>query len=288
MPAVAQATVDAIGIGVQKSATSWLFRCLVEHPDLRGSILEESDKELNFFNHHWEKGFDWYEGHFRVGPWRNLEFSTLYFPDRNVPERIRGYNPEVRLILCLRNPVERAISQHRHEIRRGRVDGERVDFWEAARRNPAYVEQGLYAAHMERWLEHFDLDRFHVIEYDRVRAEPDGVLRDAFAFLDVAPGFEPSTTEERVNVSRVHGNGPIRAALSMGVSGARFVLGERLTRRIGASPLGAPIQGHRYVEVERRAILPEGSEERHRVAELFRPDLVRLGVLLGRDFSHWT
>ena len=89
-----------MGIGVQKSATSWMFRSVVEHPELRGSVVDGGDKELNFFDHRYEYGYEWYESPFLEGSWRNVEFSVLYFHDRNVPARIRRYNPHGLLLLC--------------------------------------------------------------------------------------------------------------------------------------------------------------------------------------------
>ena len=100
--------VELIGIGVQKAATSWLFQCLADHPEI-GVALEgrPTRKELNFFNRFWERGYGWYDDNFEPGR-KNMEFSVLYFHDRNVPERVHQYNPDARLLLCLREPAARA------------------------------------------------------------------------------------------------------------------------------------------------------------------------------------
>jgi hypothetical protein len=279
--------VSAIGIGVQKAATSWLFRCLAQHPDLRGAQRDERDKELNFFNHNYEYGYDWYEPHFESGPWQNLEFSVLYFHDANVPGRVKEYNPDARLLLCLRNPVDRAISQHRHEIRKGRLPSRETAFWDALTRNPSYIEQGRYADHLERWLEHFELTQFHIVEYDQIREEPDQVLQRAFRFLGVDPTFRPSLTNERVNRSLVQGDGLIRSALGFAGRSVRLLAGDALTERMKDTRLGTRLQEYRYVEVGGRGELAAGTEERARLAACFRSDLQRLGQLLDRDYGHW-
>lgn len=279
--------VEVIGIGVQKAATSWLFRCLTQHPELRGSKLEGGDKELNFFNRYHEYGYDWYESRFEVGAWKNVEFSVLYFHDRNVPERIRAYNPDARLLLCLRNPVERAISQYRHEIRHGRIDYKPGGFWDAVARNPSYVEQGLYASHLERWLEYFDPGRILALDYDEIRRKPEEVLQSTFHFLGVASDFRPSLVHSRMNRSVVRGGGASRTMLHLLAGGLRVVLGRRVLKGLRRTRLAEPLQRYRYVEVDGRDELPPGSDDRKMFAELFKGDLGRLEGLLGRDYGHW-
>src|SRR3989339_1804269 len=104
--------VDIIGIGVQKSATTWLYTCLSEHPEIRCS----SKEEMNYFDDSlsYSKGFEWYHAHFKFGAWKTAEYSPTYFYDKNVPARIHTYNPDSKLILSLRNPIERAFSHYRH------------------------------------------------------------------------------------------------------------------------------------------------------------------------------
>jgi len=279
--------VEVIGIGVQKAATSWLFRCLTQHPELRGSNREGGDKELNFFNRYHEYGYDWYENHFEGGGWKNVEFSVLYFHDRNVPERIKAYNPDARLLLCLRNPVERAISQYRHEIRHGRIEYKPGGFWDAVARNPSYVEQGLYAAHLERWLEHFDGGQLLILDYDEIRRNPGQVLESAFHFLGVASDFSPSLAHSRMNRSVIRGGGAPRRILHIFAGGLRLVLGPRVVKGLRRTRLARPLQRYRYVEVEGQDELPRGSDDRKMFAELFKGDLGRLEGLLGRTYGHW-
>jgi len=132
---VLESKVDFIGVGVQKAATSWIFQCLLEHPEIPAG----SDKETNFFNFRYSFGYPWYQSKFQFGEWKAGEFSTLYFVDKNVPERIHRYNPKVKLILSERDPVERAFSQHQREIRRNRLPKELYDFKLAVQFNPTYT-----------------------------------------------------------------------------------------------------------------------------------------------------
>ena len=61
----------------------------------------------------------------------------------------------MKLILFLRNPLDRLISNHKHEIRVSHLAGNELSVEFGLMNNPSYVEQGLYATHLERWLEYF-------------------------------------------------------------------------------------------------------------------------------------
>lgn len=154
-------SVDFIGIGAQKCATTWIFFNLIKHPKIRDSQLS-SNKEINFFNHFYYKGTDWYDRQFHFGDWLVGESSPLYFCEPSVPVRIKQYNPEIKLLLSLRNPVDRAYSQHRHEVMRNRLGGDKIIFENALPGNPSYIEQGLYATHLSHWLEHFPKERIFI------------------------------------------------------------------------------------------------------------------------------
>src|SRR5690606_3039954 len=103
--------VDFLGLGVQKAATTWLFRMLAAHPDI--FMARAQDKDLRFFSAYYDRGLVWYERHFAAaGPRRCGEFSTSYFYSKDAPERVFRYHPGIRLLLSLRDPVERLISHH--------------------------------------------------------------------------------------------------------------------------------------------------------------------------------
>ena len=113
--------VDFIGIGVQKSATTWMYSMLTSHPEIKGAKGGLKNKEVNFFNRSYFLGFDWYNNKFEFGDHIVGEFSTLYFPECSVPERVYKYNPDIKLILIVRNPIDRAFSQHKFQFMKNRL-----------------------------------------------------------------------------------------------------------------------------------------------------------------------
>jgi Sulfotransferase domain len=118
------AGVDFVGVGAQRSGTSWLYACLYEHPGICAPI-----KELHFFSRerNYERGLDWYLGHFDRCPPGAVrgEFSTSYLYAPEAAGRIRAAFPEVRIMMSLRNPVARAYSQYRNAIVAGEIGKER-------------------------------------------------------------------------------------------------------------------------------------------------------------------
>lgn len=279
--------VDIIGIGVQKAATTWIFRCLAEHPEIRTATLDGPNKELNFFNHEYERGYAWYHRGFAFGPWKTLEFSTLYFHDRNVPPRLARYNPRARLLLALRNPIDRAFSHHKHEIRRKRLPRELYDFWAALEQNPAYVEQGLYATHLTRWLEHFPREQIHIVFYEDICARPAEVFRGILEFIGVDPTFLPGRLGERVNATVFRRNEELERLMRRSSRIIRRRLGETWVAAVKATGVPALVRAYSRKPVPEPEIPPPTEEDRARLARFFEDENARLARLLGRGFAHW-
>jgi hypothetical protein len=119
-------TIDFIGIGAAKCGTTWLAKCLEEHPDILMSS-GKSKKELLFFNNsesvdkfrdekvsYFDKGYSWYLKQFpdpEIGKIRG-EFTTLYLTDTDAAKRIKEFNPNVKIIAILRNPINMINSTH--------------------------------------------------------------------------------------------------------------------------------------------------------------------------------
>ena len=106
-----------LGIGAQKSATSWISKCLNEHPDICVAL----SKETHFFSDdkRFSQGIEHYKLYFTNCCNKNIhkgEYSTTYLFSKFAPQRICNMYPDVKLIVSLRNPVDRAISHIKHLI----------------------------------------------------------------------------------------------------------------------------------------------------------------------------
>lgn len=197
---------DFLVIGGQKCGTTYLYDRLQEHPDVRSALA----KEIDFFQVKYDKGPDWYRGHFRAAHQNGageLEAHPItgeasgYISYPEAPARIAAAMPDAKLIALLRNPVERAYS-HFHHVRRLGIeqvesfddaleldrsnDGSRYHF-----QRRTYLEKGLYAEQLEWWLDAFPSEQMLIFSSEQFYRDPTSVLKDVAAFLELTD-WEPA------------------------------------------------------------------------------------------------
>lgn len=204
---------DFLILGAQKCGTTSLYQYLVRHPQ----ILPAKEKETHFFDLRFHLGFDWYNTFFPAESFgRNLlvgEATPYYLFHPLVPERVYQFYPQMKLIVLLRNPVERAISHYYHEVRLGfeqlslpaaiaqeskRLQGE-VEKIISYRYYPSYyhqhysyVSRGLYLQQIQRWMAYFPRSQFCILPSETFFQNPQTTLDRVFAFLQL-PGCTIST-----------------------------------------------------------------------------------------------
>lgn len=182
--------VDVFLIGVPKAGTTWLAYTLDQHH----SITLSDPKEPNIIASHrgtfvrsneepnWEKFHTLFSG-----KGLKLDASIHAFACPYSPSRIKKKLPEAKFILCLREPVSRAFS-HWNMIQNTResVDND-VDWstFEKAWKDARLSDDSLYGSSMNRWLKEFDLDKFVIIDSDRLKSNPISALREIENFLEI-------------------------------------------------------------------------------------------------------
>ncbi|HEY9295730.1 MAG TPA: sulfotransferase domain-containing protein, partial [Phormidium sp.] len=162
---------DFIIIGAQKCGTTSLYEYLIQHPQ----ILAASKKEVHFFDLNFAKGVDWYRQQFKPVSQKSItgEASPYYIFHPLVPQRIYQLFPQVKLIVLLRNPVERAISHYYHEVRLGfedlgledaiaqepaRLEGETAKiladetYYSYNHQHYTYLSRGVYVEQLNNWM----------------------------------------------------------------------------------------------------------------------------------------
>ncbi|CAN5643343.1 hypothetical protein BH11ACT8_BH11ACT8_16270 [soil metagenome] len=205
-------TPSIIVVGAQRAGTTTLFRLLEAHPQLVRPTLS---KGTGYFDDGYDRSWHWYQGHFplrRPGPVPSagqpvtFECSGYYLFHPLAAARIASDLPDVRVVVLVRDPVERAFSAHRHELARGyetlpladalaaegiRTAGESVKlertpgYRSFAHRHHAYVQRGEYAHQVRRFRTALGADRVHVLDADLFFADP----RRQFAGLQQALGL---------------------------------------------------------------------------------------------------
>lgn len=216
-------------IGAQRSGTSSLYKYLEHHP----CVVPSLRKETHYFSLHYEKGPDWYRAHFpsewrravtrgRRGQVLTFESTPYYLFHPRAAVRAASVVPDARILVLLRNPVERAFSHYCHNVRHGR---EALSFEDALAAEPerlagevermmadgayrsrrharfSYVARGLYAEQLLAWMEQFPAERFMVVRSEDLFERTPDIYAEVLAFLGIPP-WQPKRFENFSYVNR--------------------------------------------------------------------------------------
>jgi hypothetical protein len=246
---------DFLIIGAARCGTTWLYECLKAHPEIYLPASKRPEPHFFMKQAEYARGLRYYSDRYFTDVGSALvagEASTSYLYRPYVAPRIARHLPDVKLIVILRNPVDRAFSNYIVSRRNGleTLPFSRAIREEAARlAHPqsdfereicpfAYIDRGRYHAQLACYLALFPRDRLHVLLFDDVVHEPAEVLRSTQAFLGVDPGFRPVQLPHRPNAADYEGDSP-------------------------------------------------GAEDRSYILDRLADDPASLARWLGRDLSHW-
>jgi hypothetical protein len=280
-------------IGAQKCATTWLARALEAHPE----VYTPEVKELHYFDlrERHQRGLDWYLAHFDAGeacaavgectpnylwvtdalPPELVElgfdpgrFGPAAFPEvnRDIPALVREVLPDLRLVVILRDPVERTVSAFYHHLRRRRLPP-----WsrilDVGHRH-GIVGMSFYESHLERWFACFERKRFLVLGFeDDVVARPEAALASVYRHLGVDDTFVPPGLGAKKNQRT---SGPFLYA--------NYVSPRAAAWTFQTFPALHDVRWPRVVVT---------TAERERLAQLFAPGIERLEHRIDRHFPNW-
>lgn len=190
-----------ICLGAHKSGTSWLFNCLFEHPE-----IDIHDKIDYFYSPKKRTlGVDWYKDHFRSSNQLSGELSTVYFFSEIAAQEIHTYNQEIKLIVLLRNPIDRAYSHYLQDLKMGHISKE-VSFVEALKKTPNMKLWGNYKRHLEVYKNLFPKTQLKIVLFDDIKQRPEEVIKEVLEFLEIETNFSPRTLNQKINPARVPKN----------------------------------------------------------------------------------
>jgi hypothetical protein len=183
-----------LAIGPGRTGTSWLHEALVGHVDLPFGV-----KETQYFNHMHGKGFEWYAWHFRYASGaRPVGEICPYFSHFEAPGRVGRELPGCRLIICFRDPVDRAYSNYKllraYAWARGSLE-------EVLESRPHLDEDNHYAEYLKLWFDACGRENALVTWYEDLAADPQRYLDQFCEFTGVEKFTAPavSTNGKRVN-----------------------------------------------------------------------------------------
>jgi sulfotransferase family protein len=231
---------DFVIVGAAKAGTTSLFEWLGQH----SFVAPACKKEVHFFDYNYFRGEDWYRKHFPSAaerdrfaaehgqPFITGEASPSYLSHHWAPQRLAALQPTARLLVTLRNPIDRAYSQFQmsrreHEeplqsfaeavaAEERRLNGERARMLTDRWYNSwpigcwSYLMRSRYAEQLERWLERFPREQFHFLTLEQLAADPQATLDRVHEFLGlpthtypqleamhVSPRYDSITASER-------------------------------------------------------------------------------------------
>ena len=284
--------------GAHKAGTTALYQMLAQHPELAG----HAQSELTFFaeDEEYAHGFDsraWRRYlPAQLGARRFVGKHVKLFYRREALARLRAHASEVRLVLVLRHPVERAYSAFWHARALGREelarfeDGlasedARVAAGRPAWHDTAYVRNGLYARALSDAFETFGRERVRVFLLEDLRARPLELARELYAALAVDAAFRPDLERGANRASAARSPGLAR--LMGGVFDSR-ALPKRAVRALLPDRVAVALRAG-FVRWNTRPFAPPplAAETRAALLARFRESNARVAELLGRDLAHW-
>lgn len=207
---------DFLILGAQKAGTTSLHAYLGAHPKIAPALA----KEIHFLDYNYARGEAWYRAHFptRLEKWRGAfqltgEGSPYYLFYPHAAWRAKQLMPHAKLLVLLRNPVDRAYSHYHHQVRLGletlsfedaiEQEAERLvgefekiladdEYYSFNYQNYSYLARGMYAAQLERWFKHFPREQFLILSSRDFLQQPAHELQRVLDFID-APRWQPQT-----------------------------------------------------------------------------------------------
>ncbi|XP_045476738.1 heparan sulfate glucosamine 3-O-sulfotransferase 3B1 [Harmonia axyridis] len=178
---------SALIIGVKKGGTRALLEFIRIHPDVRAA-----GSEIHFFDKNYIKGFQWYRSHMpsTLEGQQTIEKTPSYFITKEAPKRVNHMNPSTKLLVVVRNPVTRAISDYTQAAsKRPEMDKfESLVFINGTIGNLidtswGPIKLGMYARYLSRWLKYFPLSQFLFVSGERLIYDPAAELHRVQNFL---------------------------------------------------------------------------------------------------------
>ncbi len=206
---------DFIIIGAARCGTTSLYNYMISHPN----IISASQKELHFFDLNFNKGLSWYESKFFKDNNKEKNFSIgesspyyIYHP--YAPYRISKIIPDVKLIAMLRNPIDRAYSNHQYAVKmkvenlsfeeaitkeHERLEGELEkmqndeNYFSFNHQNFSYLTRGIYVDQLKTWYNLFSKQQILVIRSEDFYDDSNVITNQVFEFLGI-PKYKVHTS----------------------------------------------------------------------------------------------
>lgn len=292
--------IDFLGIGAMRCATTWISRCLEDHPDL---FIPPGLKEVHFFdkfrmNHqdkvkqrwNYEKGLNWYLDLFNDAQEDQLvgEYTPSYLTDPEAAGLIHQHFPETKLILSLRDPIARLKSHHQY-VRRNHpnIPDDLDEAIQTCNDTYHFLENGLYGKYLETYLQYFAPEQILILFFEDIHTKPKQVCQQLYTFLGVDSSYLPTVVTQRVNSSsEVKNRSVLRTMRFIKQTIKKSSWVRRNVESLGGVRFGRWINRLNQSQ-NSKATEHMKPDSRAKLQQYYTQDIERLESLTNRDLSKW-
>ena len=284
--------VDFFIVGAPKAGTTSLYHYLSEHPQVEMSSQKEpdyfSDKAIHEQGMYYAKNrvdtLDKYESLFvQKESVVYGEASVSYLFYENVAEDIKKYNPNAKIIIMLRNPIERAFSHYLMDYRLGLISDsfENVLAKISKHKNAhlfyqQYIEVSKYSKQIQRYLDFFEKDSILFIDYEDLKINVSKTVDQVYNFLHISTEFAADINTKH-NTFTMPKNKVIRLIYS-------FVFLRKILTFLFPTYLVKNIRVLLFKSDKKPELL---KETRSLLKRIFNDDIKNLEEVLSKDYSKW-
>ena len=284
--------IHFVGVGVGKSGTTWLADKLRQHPQ----VFIPPIKEIKYFNKFHNlydqnenvrhgKSLQWYHSFFTKADKGHIcgEISPAYLRNENCAKDIYKYNPAIKILVILRDPVHRSFSNYLSGCQWGILQN--YTFASAIEKYPNLIKNSLYSGQLKRYFDIYPKEQIKVMFYSDLRQNCFRFYQEVLLFLGIKEWY-PDHLETKSNEPK-----EVRLKLlSRGIASANFYINnypklrvlKKISRTIGFSALLSGINEKDFKEKPRL-----DKEIEVKLRAYFREDIEKLEVLLSKDLSSW-
>jgi hypothetical protein len=254
--------------GGVRCATGWIRECLSEHPE-----VYMQPKETHYFDQNYEKGKEWYSEflHYKTVETIIGEKTASYLHSDQVANRIKESLPNVKLVFCLRDPVERMYSHYALSASNDN-DLRQRGFLECLDFEPKFMEWGKYFKQLTPFLSEFPRENILIKIYEDIQTNPFTFISEIYDFIGANSDFKAPSTQLRTKLGQLEHNSLLWGSFS----------------KIMLHPRAPFFLRSIYTSIrpdENRNVFTENVYRRF--ADYYRDDMLQLEELLDRDLRVW-
>ena len=282
--------VDFFIVGAPKAGTTSLYHYLSEHPETDMSILKEpnyfSEKSIKdndlYYKSYPIKKLSRYHSLFKNNNLIKGEASVSYLYYKDVAKSIKAYNSSARIIIMLRDPIERAFSHYLMDFRLGLINDtfENIIFQKSNLSNSKtyfqqYVKLGEYTNQIKRYFNEFPSEQILVVDYDDFKNKTSDVVKKVYKFLKIDINFSPELNNKH---------------------NARFIVNNRLLKFLFSKIIIRKAMNLIFPKFIKSFIKNQFfnnkppillSSSRLYLRQYFKKDVENLSNFLQKDYSKW-